>query len=162
MIGDSPDSAAAAAAAVAAGAGEEVSVEVAGSANKAARMKGKAVARRLSQQQQQHVAAAAPDGDDGSGGFLDDDDLQQLSGAEVTERLVRRVPRRHDGLTDTDREVVRLIGQHLTNIGLKTSADVLMAEAGCKLDQPTAATFKKRVLNGEWGQAVKSKCIQSI
>ena len=56
-----------------------------------------------------------------------------------------------------DHEVVRLIGQHLTNIGLKTSAAVLMAEAGCKLDQPTAATFKTKVLSGDWAAAVKSK-----
>ena len=52
---------------------------------------------------------------------------------------------------------MRLIGQHLTNIGLKTSAAVLMAEAGCKLDQPTAATFKMKVLSGDWAVAVKSK-----
>ena len=57
----------------------------------------------------------------------------------------------------SDHEVVRLIGQHLTNIGLKTSAAVLMAEAGCKLDQPTAATFKTKVLGGDWAAAVKSE-----
>ena len=34
---------------------------------------------------------------------------------------------------------------------------VLMAEAGCKLDQPTAATFKTKVLSGDWAAAVKSK-----
>lgn len=60
-------------------------------------------------------------------------------------------------LSAVDKEVVRLIGQHLTNIGLKTSADVLMHEAGCRLDQPSAATFKRHVMNGDWVMAVKSK-----
>ena len=45
----------------------------------------------------------------------------------------------------------------LHNIGLKTSADVLMAEAGTTLIHPTAANFKKMVLNGDWSLAVKSK-----
>ena len=40
----------------------------------------------------------------------------------------------------------------------KTSAEVLMAEAGMQLIHPTAFNFKKLVLNGEWSQAVKSKC----
>jgi hypothetical protein len=78
-------------------------------------------------------------------------------GEMLTSQLLRKVPRRSAGLTPADREVVRLIGQHLTNIGLKTSADVLMQEAGCRLDQPTAATFRRHVMNGDWIQAVKSK-----
>jgi hypothetical protein len=96
--------------------------------------------------------AAVADDDDGSGSFDD----EAGGGLDVIERLLRKVTRR-PGLSETDHEVVRLIGQHLTNIGLKTSADVLMAEAGCKLDQPTAATFKRKVLHGEWGMAVKSE-----
>ena len=40
----------------------------------------------------------------------------------------------------------------------KTSAEVLMAEAGMQLIHPTAFNFKKLVLNGEWSQAVKSTC----
>ena len=31
-------------------------------------------------------------------------------------------------------------------MGLRTSADVLMKEAGCRLDQPTAATFRHCVM----------------
>lgn len=91
---------------------------------------------------------------------LSDDENDVSSSDEsssVTSSLVRKVKRRNH-LSSTDHEIVRLIGQHLTNIGLKTSADVLMQEAGCRLDQPTAATFKKFVLNGDWTQAVKCKC----
>lgn len=88
------------------------------------------------------------------------DDENDVSSSDesslVASALVRKVKRRSH-LSSTDHEIVRLIGQHLTNIGLKTSADVLMQEAGCRLDQPTAGTFKKLVLGGEWSQAVKSK-----
>ncbi len=68
--------------------------------------------------------------------------------------LLRKVPRR-SGLTQFDQELVRLVGQHLQSIGLKTSADVLMAEAGVKLIHPNAANFKRFVLSGEWSRAVK-------
>merc|ERR1719220_3217760 len=57
-------------------------------------------------------------------------------------------------LNKADQEVVRLIGQHLCDVGLRTSADVLMKEAGCRLDQPTAATFRHCVTRGDWTGAV--------
>ncbi len=84
------------------------------------------------------------------------DGLSEEEGETVT-RMVRKVPRRAEQLSRTDQEIVRLIGQHLANIGLKTSAEVLMQEAGCRLDQPTAALFKKHVMQGDWHLAVKSK-----
>merc|ERR1719187_2341430 len=71
----------------------------------------------------------------------------------IDPELLRRIKRRTE-LNKTDQEVVRLIGQHLCNIGLKASADVLMKEAGCRLDQPTAATFRHCVMKGDWTGAV--------
>ena len=77
-------------------------------------------------------------------------------------------------LSKQDQEVVRLIGQHLCDVGLRTSADVLMKEAGCRycvqcatglycsepccrLDQPTAATFRHCVTRGDWTGAVNGQ-----
>ena len=68
---------------------------------------------------------------------------------------VRKV-RRKSGLNTFDKELIRIVGQHLHSIGLKTSAEVLMAEAGTQLIHPNASNFKKLVLNGEWSQAVRS------
>ena len=51
-------------------------------------------------------------------------------------------------------QIVRLIGQHLCDVGLRTSADILMKEAWCRLDQPTAATFRHCVMKGDWTGAV--------
>jgi len=67
--------------------------------------------------------------------------------------FLRKIKRKTE-LSKSDQEVVRLIGQHLCNIGLKASADVLMQEAGCRLDQPTAATFRHCVMKGDWTGAV--------
>lgn len=87
----------------------------------------------------------------------DDDEYESLEDeGDINETLLRKVPVRNQQLTATDREVVRLIGQHLTSIGLKTSAEVLMREAGCRLDQPSAAIFRKHVMHGEWAMAVKA------
>ena len=85
-------------------------------------------------------------------------DLEDAQGVpnEPTAQLVKKI-RRKSGLSGYDQELMRIVGQHLHNIGLKTTAEVLMAEAGTQLIHPTASNFKKLVLNGEWSQAVKSK-----
>ena len=98
-------------------------------------------------------SSSGSEGFDGGGDCtsMDTSSLDTLSSS-----LLRKV-RRVNGLSKADQEIVRLVGQHLTNIGLKSSAAVLMAEAGCRLDQPTAATFRKFVMNGDWSLAVNSK-----
>lgn len=101
------------------------------------------------------------DGDNSSSGSEfdgggDGTSMDTNSHDSFSSSLLRKV-RKVNGLSKADQEIVRLVGQHLTNIGLKSSAAVLMAEAGCRLDQPTAATFRKFVMNGEWSSAVNSK-----
>jgi len=84
-------------------------------------------------------------------------DLEDALGSpnEPTASLVKKI-RRKSGMSGFDQELMRIVGQHLHNIGLKTTAEVLMAEAGTQLIHPTASNFKKLVLNGEWSQAVKT------
>ena len=85
-------------------------------------------------------------------------DLEDALGSpnESTTALIRKV-RRKSELSAFDQQLLRIVGQHLHDIGLQTSAEVLMAEAGTTLIHPTAANFKKMVLNGDWTLAVKSK-----
>jgi len=71
----------------------------------------------------------------------------------IDPEFLRKIKRKSQ-LTKLDQEVVRLIGQHLCDVGLRTSADVLMKEAGCRLDEPTAATFRHCVMKGDWAGAV--------
>lgn len=56
-------------------------------------------------------------------------------------------------LDKTNRDIVRLIGQHLKIIGLEKSAEVLMKESGCCLEHPSATEFRKHVLCGDWTKA---------
>lgn len=56
-------------------------------------------------------------------------------------------------LDATNRDIVRLIGQHLKLIGLDRTADVLMQESGCGLEHPSATKFRQHVLSGDWHKA---------
>ncbi|PZC77341.1 hypothetical protein B5X24_HaOG203500 [Helicoverpa armigera] len=56
-------------------------------------------------------------------------------------------------MTQTDQEIVRLIGQHLLSVGLERSAALLMEESGLHLEHPAAATFRQHVLAGDWVKA---------
>jgi len=93
------------------------------------------------------------------GRLLSEDDSEQETGefspanSGVDPNFLRQIKKSGD-LTKLDQEIVRLIGQHLCDVGLRTSADVLMKEAGCRLDQPTAATFRHCVMKGDWTGAV--------
>lgn len=56
-------------------------------------------------------------------------------------------------LDKTDRDIVRLIGQHLKLIGLDRTAQMLMQESGCSLEHPSATKFREHVLSGDWHKA---------
>uniref|UniRef100_A0A6A7G1M6 WD repeat-containing protein 26-like isoform X2 n=1 Tax=Hirondellea gigas TaxID=1518452 RepID=A0A6A7G1M6_9CRUS len=53
-------------------------------------------------------------------------------------------------------EMVRLIGQHLTNLGFKSTVQQLMSESGCRLDHPEAGRVRKCVLMGDWKGATEA------
>ncbi|XP_059614868.1 WD repeat-containing protein 26 homolog isoform X2 [Phlebotomus argentipes] len=56
-------------------------------------------------------------------------------------------------LDQTERDIVRLIGQHLKIVGLERSAELLMEESGCCLEHPSAIKFRAHVLSGDWVKA---------
>ncbi|XP_055696505.1 WD repeat-containing protein 26 homolog isoform X3 [Lutzomyia longipalpis] len=56
-------------------------------------------------------------------------------------------------LDQTERDIVRLIGQHLKIVGLERSAELLMEESGCCLEHPSAIKFRTHVLSGDWVKA---------
>ncbi|KAI2799628.1 WD repeat-containing protein 26, partial [Blomia tropicalis] len=55
--------------------------------------------------------------------------------------------------SQTDRDIIRLIGQQLRIMGLDRTVEHLIQESGCRLDHPTAAKFRSHVMNGEWNKA---------
>lgn len=90
---------------------------------------------------------------DGEGDSSETEGEFSPANSGVDPEFLRKIKRKTE-LNKLDQEVVRLIGQHLCDVGLRTSADVLMKEAGCRLDQPTAATFRHCVMKGDWTGAV--------
>ncbi|CAK9301385.1 unnamed protein product [Gordionus sp. m RMFG-2023] len=58
-------------------------------------------------------------------------------------------------ISQSDYEIIRIIGQHLKDLGLSRSTEILIKESGCYLEHPAAANFNRHVMNGEWGKAMK-------
>ncbi|KAK8782801.1 hypothetical protein V5799_015854 [Amblyomma americanum] len=53
----------------------------------------------------------------------------------------------------TEQDIIRLIGQHLRDLGLNRTAEQLTQESGCGLDHPAAAKFQMHVMEGDWTKA---------
>uniref|UniRef100_A0A3Q1H094 WD repeat-containing protein 26 n=1 Tax=Anabas testudineus TaxID=64144 RepID=A0A3Q1H094_ANATE len=53
-------------------------------------------------------------------------------------------------LSQCEEDVIRLIGQHLHDLGLNQTVDLLMQESGCRLEHPSATKFRNHVMEGEW------------
>uniref|UniRef100_A0A668A0H4 WD repeat-containing protein 26 n=1 Tax=Myripristis murdjan TaxID=586833 RepID=A0A668A0H4_9TELE len=53
-------------------------------------------------------------------------------------------------LSQSEEDVIRLIGQHLHDLGLNQTVDLLMQESGCRLEHPSATKFRNHVMEGEW------------
>ncbi|XP_071961748.1 WD repeat-containing protein 26-like [Antedon mediterranea] len=56
-------------------------------------------------------------------------------------------------LSQGDKDIIRLIGQHLKDLGLHQSVEQLMKESGCTLEHSAAAQFRTHVMEGKWQNA---------
>ncbi|XP_053497278.1 WD repeat-containing protein 26 isoform X1 [Ictalurus furcatus] len=56
-------------------------------------------------------------------------------------------------LSQSEEDVIRLIGQHLHGLGLNQTVDLLMQESGCRLEHPAATKFRNHIMAGEWDKA---------
>lgn len=57
--------------------------------------------------------------------------------------------------TQGQKDILRLIGQHLRGLGLNKTTESLINESGCMLEHPTATNFCNLIMNGNW-QEVKN------
>ncbi|XP_076464309.1 WD repeat-containing protein 26-like [Babylonia areolata] len=62
-------------------------------------------------------------------------------------------PTAFKALSQTDQDIVRLIGQHLRGLGLHQTAEQLIAESGCTLEHPSAARLRAYIMEGNWEKA---------
>jgi len=60
-----------------------------------------------------------------------------------------------ESLSQTNQDIIRLIAQHMRNLGLHQTVDKLAEESGCLIEHPSAARFRTHVLMGDWEMAGK-------
>lgn len=65
--------------------------------------------------------------------------------------VTRRKP-----LDKKEKDLIRLIGQHLRGLGLLQSVDALVEESGCSLENLATTNFRMCVLAGNWKQVDKA------
>ena len=58
--------------------------------------------------------------------------------------------------TSGQRDILRVIGQHLRLLGLHKTTEALIRESGCMLEHPIASTFCSLIMNGLWDQAERA------
>ncbi|CAF5079238.1 unnamed protein product, partial [Rotaria sp. Silwood1] len=52
--------------------------------------------------------------------------------------------------SNSQKEVLRLIGQHLQSAGLNKTVDILIHESGCVLEHEQASNFRELIMSGKW------------
>ncbi|CAF1243416.1 unnamed protein product [Adineta ricciae] len=57
-------------------------------------------------------------------------------------------------LTNSQKEILRLVGQHLQSIGLSNTVESLITESGCVLENEQASNFRELIMLGKWTEAL--------
>jgi hypothetical protein len=52
------------------------------------------------------------------------------------------------------KDILRLIGQHLRYLGLNKTTETLVSESDCVLEHPIAANFCNLIMNGNWNEVI--------
>jgi hypothetical protein len=52
--------------------------------------------------------------------------------------------------TNSQKEILRLIGQHLQSVGLGKTVDSLISESGCVLEHEQTSNFRELIMSGKW------------
>jgi WD40 repeat protein len=85
------------------------------------------------------------------GGDKDDNDEENDSSSYKSSKLKQTlIPR---VFSSGQKDILRLIGQHLRYLGLNKTTELLVNESGCMLEHPTAASFCGLIMSGKWDEA---------
>ncbi|KAI6240872.1 LisH domain-containing protein [Aphelenchoides fujianensis] len=58
-------------------------------------------------------------------------------------------------LDERQRNTVRIIGQYLTSLGLKNTAEQLVEETGCRIENPLAVRLRNHIRQRSWARAIE-------
>ncbi|CAF2094296.1 unnamed protein product [Rotaria magnacalcarata] len=56
--------------------------------------------------------------------------------------------------SNSEKEILKLIGQHLQSVGLSQTVDSLILESGCVLEHEQASNFRDLIISGKWTEAL--------
>ncbi|CAD5216470.1 unnamed protein product [Bursaphelenchus okinawaensis] len=59
-------------------------------------------------------------------------------------------------LNDFQRNAIRIIGQYLNELGLNSTAEALVEESGCRVENPLAARMRCQMVEGQWTKALET------
>ena len=76
----------------------------------------------------------------------DDDNSSSSSTYSSKLKLTQRT------FSSGQKDILRLIGQHLRYLGLDKTTELLVKESGCMLEHPTAASFCGLIMSGKWDE----------
>ena len=94
-------------------------------------------------------------------GFLNDEESGSLSPTEKLKQKLQSSSGNHSlfevkkkrTYSQRELESIKLIGQHLRDLGLVSTVETLTEEAECPMDHPLAAKFRQLVISGKWDEA---------
>ncbi|TMS36140.1 hypothetical protein L596_003385 [Steinernema carpocapsae] len=87
-------------------------------------------------------------------GFKDSKQVKQLRSPQQGNRYAVEPIRTFPDLTDVQKNTVRVIGQYLSDLGLRDTVDSLVQETGCQLERSLAARLRDCVNRGLWNKAL--------
>lgn len=79
---------------------------------------------------------------------LSSDDCHSSNGTTETNHSNSLVKNFSQGQKD----ILRLIGQHLKSLGLHKTTECLINESDCILENPTATNFRNLIVGGKWNE----------
>lgn len=59
-------------------------------------------------------------------------------------------------LSASDKEIIRIVGQQLQEMGFSKASETLMNESGCKLEHSITTRLRDQILKGDWSEVVQT------
>uniref|UniRef100_A0A8C4X4U8 WD repeat-containing protein 26 n=1 Tax=Erpetoichthys calabaricus TaxID=27687 RepID=A0A8C4X4U8_ERPCA len=105
------------------------------------------------QNQEVSCLSAAQNGESSSAVEAHSNGLMSSNNGNIVSTELGATMKKKKRLSQSEEDVIRLIGQHLHGLGLNQTVDLLMQESGCRLEHPAATKFRNHVMEGEWDKA---------
>ncbi|KAI0982101.1 hypothetical protein GJ496_003562 [Pomphorhynchus laevis] len=83
-------------------------------------------------------------------------DMPVLSATQLADKLQQDSQISTKSVSNLQRQILQLIGQHLSDLGLSKSVEALIKETNITFETPEANVLRTHIINGQWQDAVES------